>query len=280
MIKALTIWDSAKLILRENDNVRFTVDRFCDALNDGMSDLTNELDFFIDSLYMRVPPLYNSISLADRAIKIVRVEYSDPQRSNTYRLEPVGVERLDAENRGWRFENFESQPRYYVVNRQNVCEFFVYPLARREDAPTGKFGILAVNDSQLNPTNDFGVITGLDVPYLQVFFSERQKRVVPNEDKTDIIFEGTTDIARFAIQEDVMHCLKHYCTSVMLSDDNEQFQSELSKTQFALYTRKLDQLKGKKSEGYTSDIIRGFYNTGFDSSHSGRYHNGDCGYGS
>ena len=275
MIKALTIWDSARLILRENDNVRFTIDRFCDALNDGMSDLTNELDFFIGSLYMSVPPLYNSVSLADRAVRIVRVEYSDPQRSNTYRLEPAGIEKLDAENRGWRFENFESQPRYYVVNRQNVCEFFVYPLSRRVDTPAGKFGILAVNDSQLNPTNDFGTITGLGTPYLQVFFAERQKRVVPNADKTDIIFEGSTDIAMFNIQEDVMHCLKHYCTSVMLSDDNEQFQSELSKTQFALYTRKLDQLKGKKSEGYSSDIIRGPYNTGFDNPNT-RYNYGDC----
>ena len=267
MIKAFTIWNSAKLALHDEDDSRYSLARFCDALNEAMSDFTNRIDYFVDSTFVSVPPNYNQIDMGERAVKIIRVEYSDPPNTTTYKLNRIGYEDLDKDFRSWRSELNASQPRYFVVNRQNVCQFFVYPLARLEETPTGTFGILAVNDSQLNPTNDFGVITGLNKPYLQIFFSERQERVVPNADNTDIVFEGTTTSASFKIQEDVLHCLKHYCISVMTSDSNEQNNPETSKRSFAIYARKLEQIRQNHIRNYTSDVGAGIqYNNGFNNS--------------
>ena len=277
MIKAFTIWNSAKLNLHDEDDSRYSLARFCDALNEGMSDFTNRIDYFVDSTFVTVPPNYNQINMGDRAVKILRVEYTDPERTDTYKLNRLGYEELDKQYRAWRSELNESQPRFFIVNRQNVCQFFIYPLARVDESPVGNFGILAVNDSQLNPTNDFGVITGLNRPYLQIFFSERQERVVPNADNTDIVFEGTNTSAAFAIQEDVLHCLKHYCISVMTSDSNEQNNPETSKRSFAIYARKLEQIRENHLRNYTSDVGAGQqYNNGFGGSslRDGIYPNG------
>ena len=263
MIPALNIWNSAQHVLSDEDGSRYTLARFCDALNEAQADFTNNVDYTIERRFMSIPPNYNSVSLANMANKIVRVEYVDPSNNEQFELEKTGIERLDYECREWRSDNYASRPRYYVVNKQNDCEFFIYPLARMVEGTLSRFGILESTSSELNLTSDFGVIENLAAPYLQVFYSARPQEVEPNADNTDIVFVGTTERAILPIQIDVMHCLKNYCIATMFVDDNEQLQQQIAAQRLALYNRGLKQIRAKKASNYSDSIERGFYNTGF-----------------
>ena len=276
-ILASRIWNTTRLILRDDGNDRFTPDRFADALNAGVADFTNEVDYFINTIYIEVPANFQSIDFSDRATKIVRVEYSDPQRSNTYKLSPTGYERLDYEYRNWREERATTNPRFVVVNKQNDCEFFVYPMARRFSQQIPLFGAVESFSAGLRTSGDFGIIREFNVPFLTVLYAERQKTVTATSDG-NFVFDGETDPAEFNIREDVMHCLKHYCASVMLSDDDEQAQSQKAANNLALYNRTLQQIKRKKAKGYNTDSIEAFYNNGDDLTNRGGYRYNGSGY--
>ena len=264
-ITAQRIWDSTRLILRDKTRTRYTAPRFCDALNAGMADFTNNVNYFVRTIFSEVPPNYQSIDFGDRANQILRVEYSDAEYHRTYLLPPAGYEKLDKEYPNWRSNLYSEYPRFVVVNHQNDCEFFVYPIARRDEAESVPvFGKINSLSDSITTTSIFGEIQALNVPYLRVIYAERQKPVVANEDGTIISFEGQTTPAEFEIQEDIMHCLKHYCAAIMLSDDNEESQASKAQSQLALYNRALEQVKEKKASGNHTGIHIGSYNDGFN----------------
>ena len=279
-ITADRIWQSTRLILRDDDDARFLPERFADAMNAAFADFTNNIDYFIKTLYTELPANYQSINFGDRATKIIRVEYNDTELSNVYKLPPTGFERLDNEDKNWRQVREAGYPRYVVVNKQNDCEFFVYPMARRVSRQIPLFGAIESMSSGLRTRGEFGAIEALNVPFLTVLYAERQKPVTANE-AGSLIFVGETNPAQFDIQEDVMHCIKHYCAAVMLSDDNEESQSRKAASNMSLYNRALQQIKEKKSQGYNTDIIEGYYNNGDDltSTSGGRYYHGSGYYG-
>ena len=278
-ITADRIWQSTRLILRDPDDSRFTLERFADALNAALADFTNNVDYFIKTVYTELPANYNQINFGDRATKIIRVEYNDTQRSNIYKLPPTGYERLDYEYSNWRQEMESGYPRYVVVNKQNDCQFFVYPMARRVSVDVPLFGIVESTSGDLETTDDFGVIEGLNVPFLTVLYAERQRPLQATTDNS-IVFIGETNPAQFEIQEDVMHCLKHYCAAVMLSDDDEKAQGQKAASNMSLYNRTLQQIKEKKAMGYNTDTIEGYYNNGdnLTSTSGGRHYYYGSGY--
>ena len=281
MISASRIYDSTRLIIRDPDDQRYGVARFCDALNEAMSDFTNNVDYFIKEQYSLVPPNYNSVDFSERAVKLVRVEYIDLQRSIQKRLALSNYELLDKDYGDWRTNTSISEPLFYIPNKQNVCNFFVYPLAELPNVNLPKFGIISSSDVNLNLTDERGVIEALDRPFLKITYAELQQRVIPNPDESAtgdnrILFDGTTTAAKFNIQEDIVHTLKHYCASIMFSDDNDELQQQLSATQLALYNRKLEQVQDKKDAMYVDDLIPVPYMTGTnDSDITG----GNTGYG-
>ena len=279
-ITADRLRESIGLILRDRNDSRYTIPRYADSINAAFADFTNNVDYFIKTLYTELPANYNSINFGDRATKIIRIEYNDTQNSNVYKLPPTGYERLDSEYRYWRQERESGYPRYVVVNKQNDCEFFVYPMARRVSVDVPLFGVVESTSGDLETTDDFGVIEGLNVPFLTVLYAERQKPVVATEDGS-IVFVGETNPAQFDMQEDVMHCIKHYCAAVMLSDDDEESQSQKAASNMSLYHRALNQIKEKKSTGYNTDSIEAYYNNGdnLDSGSGRNYYYGSGYYG-
>ena len=262
MISAQRIYESTRLVIRDPDDQRYGIPRFCDALNEAMSDFTNNVDYFVKSEFAEIPPNFNSLDFSRRAVKILRVEYIDIQQSINKRLAWSGFELLDQQYGNWREDSSRSEPIYYVVNKQNPCNFFVYPLAREEDTTQPKFGVIEAGSGNLAISDERGVIESLDKPYLKVIYAELQRVCVPNADNTGIVFEGTTDPAMFNIQEDILHTLKHYCASIMFSDDNDQLQQQLAATQLALYNRKLEQVQEKKVKGFADDVVPVPYMTG------------------
>ena len=264
-IRAIDIYESARLILRDKDSQRYKMARFADALNEAWAETSNNLDYVVKTLFTSIPPNYNSINLANRATNIIRVEYNDVERNDVYKLDPTGFERLDREFPQWRRDSAVEQPRFVVVNRQNDCEFFVYPMARKADDETVPlFGVLENQSGELNITDDFGVIEALNVPYLEIRYAERPKQVAANEDETQLVFAGTTEIATFEIQADLFHCLKHHCVATLLADDRDTLRQRVSANHLALYQKSLQDLKQKKMMNYNQNSRRGYYNNGFD----------------
>ena len=263
MIEAERIYRASSLILGDKNFTRFPRPRFADALNEAMADFTNNVDFFVKTTFAQIPPNYQSIDFGDVANKIIRVEYVDVERNSHNKLNPTGFERLDSINSNWRISINLSEPEWYVTNKQNVCQFFLYPAGRLvTDGNNERYGIIESNSGRLTVSPDFGTIENLNEPYLIVRYAERQKRIETNTAKNGFVFAGTTDTAQFEIQEDVMHCLKHYCVSVMSADDSEELQSNLSKYHLSLYQNTLNQLKNKKANGYDDDSNLGFYRGG------------------
>ena len=261
-ITANRLRDSIRLILRDPNRTRFTPARYADAMNAAFADFTNNVDYFIKTLYTELPANYQAINFGDRATKIIRVEYNGGVENRVvYKLSPTGYETLDSEYSNWRQDTIESQPRYVVVNKQNDCQFFVYPMARRLSQEIPLFGVVESFSSGLRTEGDFGVIEALNFPFLTVIYAERQKPVTATEDGS-IVFIGETDPAQFDMQEDVMHCLKHYCAAVMLSDDDEESQGQKASSNMSLYHRALKQIKEKKAMGYNAGIIESPYNNG------------------
>ena len=254
MINAMRVYDNARTILRDDNGTRYTLDRFCIAFNQGMTDVTNELNYFIKTEFASIPAGFNSVDFSRKAVNLVRVEYVDLARRNQVRLEKVGIERLDSDNAFWRNDRQFGEPYYYVVNEQNPCNFFVYPLARQPAEGTPTSGILQP-DTSVTITNDSGVIENLQAPYLLVKYAEMQQRAIPNADNTGIVFEGTTQTAMYAMQEDVAQALEHYCVAMLASDDSDQQRRELATNHLSLYNNKLRQISEKKSQNFDTQPL-------------------------
>ena len=263
MIDVERVYRASSLILGDKNFTRFPRARFADSFNGAMADITNNVDFFVKTTFAQTPINYQSIDFGDIANRILRVEYVDVDRHTHYKLSPTGFEKLDSIRPNWRLNMHESSPDWYITNKQNVCQFFLYPSVRVvENSSTARYGIVESNSGQLTISPEFGIIEALNQPYLIVRYAERQKTVVANTANDGFVFEGTTQKAQFEIQEDFMQCLKHYCVAMLSSDDSEELQSELSKYHLSLYQNTLNQLKSKKADGYDDETILSFYRGG------------------
>ena len=254
MINAQRVYNNVREILRDPTNTRYSIDRFCIAFNHGMTDVTNELSYFIKTEFATIPAGFNSVDFSRKAVNLVRVEYVDLARRSQVKLEKVGIERLDSDNAFWRNDREFGEPYYYVVNEQNPCNFFVYPLARQPVEGTPTSGILQP-DTSITITSDSGVIENLQAPYLLVKYAEMQQRAVPNTDNTGIVFEGTTQAAMYSMQEDVAQALEHYCVAMLASDDSDEQRQQLAQNHLALYNNKLRQIKEKKSQNFDTQPL-------------------------
>ena len=261
------------------DNTQFTLPRFCEAFNEGMADITNSTKYFVKVEFATIPGNYNSLDFSNKASEIYRVDYSSLADNRQSKLVPIGFDQLDdIAGLNWRTNDSSGEPIYYVTNKQNPCNFFVYPMVNRE-ASAPRFGIIE-DLSRVSITSEFGTIEGQGQPFLRIIYAELQRRIVPSEDGNSIVFEGTNMPAMFNMQDDVAYALKHYCLSLIMSISADEIKQRLSANHLALYNRTLKQIKRKKAAAYNDDITPGHYNNGFSAGVTGiqgRNHLGNFG---
>ena len=254
-IPAFKIWESAKYNIQDQGDIRYSLPRFCDALNEAQADFINHVDYEVKSMIADIPVNYNSLNFGDIANRIVQIEYIDPSRNYTVTLQRMSMDTLNQEYPNWKSSQVVTTPAYFVADRQNPCQFFVYPLARRNEDGEEDSGILETSDGALNITEDSGIVESIDNPYLRVVYAVLPRIVAPNADNTDILFDGTNQRAILPINYDVMHCLKHYCVSIMLSDDNDRISQGISANHLALYQRALQKIVEKKQDDFSTDVL-------------------------
>ena len=261
-IPAINIWRSAQYsVPNDSSGIRYPLARFCDALNEGQADLNHQLDSEIKSMFADIPANFNSLNFGDIATTIIRVEYIDPERNYSRALKRLSIDVLDEKNRDWKTRSYVNVPEYFIANRQNRCEFFVYPMARRvEEGEEQDSGILETSDGRINITEDSGITEDISSPYLKVTYSVQPKILVPNADNTDIVFEGTTQRAILEISPFIQHALKHYCVAIMLTDDDDKINQSISANHLALYQRAVDLLIEEKQNSHTTVLADIPYN--------------------
>jgi hypothetical protein len=239
---------SARFILSDTDNQRWTDERLLALVNDGLIDIAKNTILFIDTMFVELVNDLTSYDLSDKAIKIVRVEYEDKELTLTTHKE------LDKKVPNWPQMEGTKLKAYVLDNQKEAC-FKLYPKLVNSKYSNvdfgGSFGIItdiSYSELQINAATNLGDLGAIEADgFIKVYYVRKQPKVTQ---LTDVLY--VSNVAE--------EPLAHYVAGRALRDNQDTQNRAIGNEELTLYKQQLDAYSIEKAKNFSYGSFTVAYN--------------------